>query len=932
MQLDSAQQTGDLGEQRVATAFVEIGWAQPVKVPRDLGDDFITFGRTSVPKVPSSKSILDDSTDKFDLSAPVLIQVKSSKTQYNRAKSSHEGRKGWWFYETTTDHFDHWLRFDLPYLLVLHDEPSKRSYWAHVHRKAIDSTAMRRRIFVPEDQPLDERAVAALNRVAVSVRSPEFAHLYTASAGLTPGQRIRHALITPTLVTSRLDMPNKVTYDQVVAMLMLDQRDMISYAVHTGSCPRPESWRTHRSWGWRFAQALWEVLNGTEPTALKTLAKNAPSKYERDACQVLRGVVALIEQRHTAALNRFMPDRYSKPVDRAWLLTQRAQTFLEVGDTKAAVEAAEAALMCLNAQVGDITVSVIRAAATNVVYSASGDDEDPDRRTAAFRVARAAAEDNLGTLWRAEAISRALANDLSSRFRTWSGKRTRTFGATNPSTAHTKLTAAAWNAALSAAWDDWRGVTRQAAKTAFITSVDHDDVNDALTALTRAASKEDAKEAATRIWLNGPVEALKDNVVTLSQTTWTPRTEGPAMEILAAAGDLLTPARAEATIDRILKLLRKNSIRHAPGGWADRWSEAARTLPRLLYTAGPAGHEKCAALITTQFGTTETRADSMLGIAQRLRFGSLDDVRKRELIAVAIARSDHYRAMLLELMAPYIPEATTELTLLAKNGDSTAARALLVVGETSPENWRALGRQTAPKVLDMVQKATGDGRTRNFTFGITPHLHDLALSAFHTNNSRHWKVVIDALDAGVLPGEQVDGCINFLASNYHELPSYVQSRLKKVAPAMRAHADEFLEAGAFSAAVLALRFTAGVLNEGETLAGLLEVRHGAGVDFPRLVAHLPTADRDAFMLAGTVDPDPDVRAQAAYGVVRLASDNPRRAKALATALLKSLDLNDGCRMPLGIAAALAEFNVPDFEDVRDELKRHPSSVVRAYVT
>jgi hypothetical protein len=75
MHIDSRQQSGDLGEARVSVALLEIGWAPPVKMPRDIGDDLITFARASIPQVSSQEDETENDSDLFDLSAPVLVQV-----------------------------------------------------------------------------------------------------------------------------------------------------------------------------------------------------------------------------------------------------------------------------------------------------------------------------------------------------------------------------------------------------------------------------------------------------------------------------------------------------------------------------------------------------------------------------------------------------------------------------------------------------------------------------------------------------------------------------------------------------------------------------------------------------------------------------------------------------------------------------------------
>lgn len=90
-------QTGGLGELLANAAFAGIGRAPPVKIPQDIGDDLLTFAR-----------------DKFgnDLSAPVLVQVKASPTEYSAPTHVVGGLHGWWF-ESDADHFDHWVKFGL---------------------------------------------------------------------------------------------------------------------------------------------------------------------------------------------------------------------------------------------------------------------------------------------------------------------------------------------------------------------------------------------------------------------------------------------------------------------------------------------------------------------------------------------------------------------------------------------------------------------------------------------------------------------------------------------------------------------------------------------------------------------------------------------------------------------------------------------------
>lgn len=944
--VNAKQQDGERGEHAVQLAIEDLGWSWPVKIPRDLGDDLITFATARVPKVAADRKENDESED-FDLSAPVLIQVKSSKTEYKKPAKRDNGRIGWWFYEDSDDHFDHWLRFGFPYLLVFHDLSSKTSYWAHVHRDNVEPTANGRRLFVPADQRIDEASREALTNVAVSERAAVFAEAWSIGAKLTPAQKLRHALIAPRSVApSTKAMPKKLTYEEAVALLLLDRRGDIANAIRSGACPGQDRWAKHNAWGWRFTQAIWLLLTSdSEPAAFARLLTTAPTKYERDACRVVRGCAALVGQRHRAAITRFQPDRYSKPVDRAWLHAQRAHALLETNNRPAAAETAEEALACIQAERGDdLTVASIRAAATSTLYGATDWEVDGGTeatgsggghrlskvvglRQAALQAAQQGPP-NLGSLWRTESVSSALGTDLDNRFKEWANNQVVHLGG-RPRTGFTELNAAAASAAFAGSWRSWRQLSGQAARITLTTSVDSGDCDTALRALTRAGMAKEAQQSAKKMWLNGPIAGLQANVTALAEQPWSLRSEGPAFSILAEAGDLLDTTAADAAIGRILTILRtKGPIRRIGNGWANRWNQADSSLARLLFAAGPDGHEQCAEVIIQAYNEGRPSVHEAARIGGKLRPKLLSPNTRHRLIEALKNGEAMYRAELLERYAKDLPSAKTVLKQLAADGDEPAARSLIVIGDTQGDNSATLGKNSAPVVTKLVKDAKGDGHGRTFVHTTLPSLHDLTLSAFHTGNTRHWKIVTDALAAGVLPGEQMDGAVQFLAAHFDELPQPVQARVKRLAPKLRAEQDPMFDSTSFDAAVFALQMAASTLDGGETLAKLLQTRHMSGVEFARLVANVPTVERTAFMLACTVDVNPHIRAQAAYGVVKLASQEPHRAHDLATALFKSLELSDGCRMPLGAATALKEFKPTGFHSLRAELRSHPSAVVR----
>lgn len=181
--------TGSRGELKAAVIFADIGWAPPVKLSEDIGTDLVTFARdTAAP---------EDKDDAWDLGAPVFMQVKGSDTEYLAPANKRKGEPGWWFAESDTYHFDHWLSFGLPYLLVLVDTKNQIGYWAGVTGDAIVPTGKGRKIFVPAEQKVDEHSADALTKIAISRR--KYALEGTAWNGalnnLAPADRLRNALM-----------------------------------------------------------------------------------------------------------------------------------------------------------------------------------------------------------------------------------------------------------------------------------------------------------------------------------------------------------------------------------------------------------------------------------------------------------------------------------------------------------------------------------------------------------------------------------------------------------------------------------------------------------------------------------------------------------------------------------------------------------------
>jgi Domain of unknown function (DUF4365) len=907
--------TGSYGESLVRVAFQRIGWAPPAKIDQDIGDDLMTFAR--------DKSVSDQPDVTYDLSAPVFMQVKSSPTEYLTPTHTLKGRSGWWFTEPDTDHFDHWLMFGLPYLLVLQDTKHEIAYWVHVTNPSIVTTGKGRKIFVPADQRVED-SLEALNAIATAHRSNPLEGSAWAGAfvDLTPAALLRNALIMPRLVAPHPNRPPaKITYEQAVAMLLRNRGSDLRHLADKGFCPAPTEWESHKRWGWRFVAAIQAVVTGTDSTALDVLATASDPKklaYERDACNVVRACVAHTEDRTSDAVSMLGIQRYTKPADRGWLHAHRAHMLLELDQPKAAAMAAQDALVALKALDGDLSVSAIRGGCAAILYSVAGYGVGDLEKTIS-------AQDNAGSWWRAQDVSYALGRDLTARFNGWAGDRSIRFASSD---ALSELNSAAWNAAFSATWGSWRHLTFQIAQLVFTTTNEPASVGVALNQLAQTGQKSETRDAANNLWAGGPLTSLQTVVTAFATNPWPKRAEGPAMAVFANGGDLLVAELADHVVARILGVLETDGpVRQHSGGWANRWSEIDSALSRLLSAASMTSHNACAELISSNFGGPISQAACLVRIASHLQLPALGGEMLTRLHDAATSRDDLYRLQLLELLGPHHITAVETLRGLADAGSVPAFRSLLIVGSTAKEDFLALGRSAGAA----VQQSLADAARLAYGHGSNDDLLDLALAAFHTGSNRLWKQVTDALAAGTLPKDQVYLSVEMLAQHFTELPPHVQGRLRKMAPSLTAVDAFFGGANNFAGAVTALMVAAGIPSDLEILNAFLKFRRTDPAALVKLLSLWSTPHNRSFLTILSVDPDPQVRAAAAFGVVDLASRNPEHATEMAALMTTALNLSDGVLMHRAVAQALEEYPSPAFDAIRIQLKDHPSALVRNHL-
>ena len=906
-----------MGEDMAKVIFQKIRWAPPEKVRQDIGTDLITFARDVAAPDTKAKA--------WDLGAPVLMQVKGSEKEYLKPKHRRTGEPGWWFAESTTYHFDHWLSFGLPYLLVLVDETNQIAYWAQVTGKAIVSTGKGRKIFVPVSQKVDAESVEALNTLAVGRRKYDLEGTVWGGKlnDLGPADRLRHALVMPRLVAPHPNTEStNLTSEEAAAMVMRNRTNEFAHRATSGKCPQPEDWATHKEWGWRFVDALRELVTIGTSEKFPQLAKDARHRFERDTCLVVQACIAYTSNDIDAAVTLLKPSQATKPADRGWMRAQLAALLMELDKPKEAAKAAKEALFAMKALEGDLTVSAIRGGAASVLYSTAGVFIGDLAGTIT-------AQDNAGSWWRAQDVSWALEKDLTVRFEAWAGSNTMHFVS---STARSELTTAEWNAALGGAWGSWRHLTRLNAQLTFTTTTDPVLLGSALSWLVFIGEKKAAKEAAQKMWEDGPVGTLTAVVNALAHRQWSKRDEGAALAVLGAAGDLLTAKAADCVVARIIDILKiDGDIRTHGHAWSWRWTEVDRTLRVILHAATIKSHRACADLVAENFADcTDSIADSLIRIANGVATAHLGTRRINKLVKVATARPDHDGLDLLEALGRDSVEVIAELRRRADDGNDRAFRALLVAGSDEHDDYMAFGRSAARTVKQMVIDATGTDGTIAVSAYVNDQLHDLTLAAMNTNDKGLWKSVTDALEAGVIEVTQLQRSVRVLARQFPSLPPHVQRKLRKLAPNLRGTNLGFsIGRNEFVAAAIHLRIAAGTVPDLEVEALLLSQRRDDPLGFVNTLASWNGEHKLPFLSTMVVDDHPRVRGQAGFSLVEHAHRFPDdEARALAV-LRSALRQDQGCCLADGAAQGIAAFPSENLEPLGAQLRRHPSALIRS---
>ena len=498
MRASKNEAKGMSGESYVTAKLEEFGFGVVQNNRHDLGTDLLVFVR-----------------DKrgFDLGGLMGVQVKNWPSLVNKP-SVDNGRKGWWFRESA-DHFDYWLGFAVPHLVVLFDEDSKESYWAHITEDAVRSTGKGKKIFIPLENVLNKESIPSLIEIALSkLPQPSWEGSILEGMSEIPDEvRLRYALIAPRLIAPH---PNLTVSDissvEAIALLSLMRvNEVIERYKEVQELLDPEKSAKSDDPLWRMYSALFKwVVNGQAGSVLNFSSADTEADIAA-AIEVIKATVLFEKHlpQHACkelkdALTR---DDYS-PVDYAWLQLHLARNLIEIGEFDRAQGLALEVSLIGQIEYKDPSARYLAGVAMDFVFQLHsrvrwmGFEAEEQNLTKAIK-----ARDTAASWWRTQILVSGLSDFVEKTYSQWSDNDDITIWKAYD-TVVLRMCSASLIAGFAADTNNWRYAVVLLARYFLVFSTDTNKLVYALNLLRMAGAKDELKLAVSHFLRFGPIEPL----------------------------------------------------------------------------------------------------------------------------------------------------------------------------------------------------------------------------------------------------------------------------------------------------------------------------------------------------------------------------------------------------------------------------------------
>ena len=903
---------GIAGQYHVMGAFAEIGWGPASNAENDAGTDLWV-----------------QATDEHSylLRRNLGVQVKTGPA-YFRRRDEVNGEAGWWYRESEPDHFDDWLDHTTPHVLVLHNLETHVSYWTHVTREAVRTADESREIFVPENQTIDAEHAAALRDVALSRDVPlsfESSVVGPAPEMVPAGCELRYALVAPWLLAPHPNSKGSVASTEGVALLAQGRfRGLKNRSDRHEDIPDPTDPDAAVDWGWKFAAAIWDWATTDSTALLEAVFESAPDKRSAAASGVFVACALARLERHRDAvevLTPFADDDEMDPVDRAWVLVQRARASAELGESQDCGADAAQARGLLAGHGSDITASAIAASAAWQQYMIA---PKIDVEHLSNYLAVTAEMDNSVSRWRWQRVGWGLSNAVDAGFRQWAQELSITIGGSRDH-GEMELFGAEVCADLAGDHSAWKMFTSLRARLriqhAAGSSNEKNELIEGLDALLCSGDDRGLKLALGHLLWDGPIEVAASAVSRIGAGGWTRTTVPARFAALEVAGDFLNEDAAGEMLAWVSRIAGDGI-----GEFLDRYQPAVtvdfaayRAMAGMAPAVARAAHSSIAGFIAAQrTDLPDVMARQLANQLDWLDFHSVDDASRSALSQTAMTEQSYIGTRILGWFAANgDTEALGRLKSQATDGDLDALAELAdveLLSNTEAATLISVLDERAREVLSAMKKG-------QYNTGSIGTLDALTLLNLQFPDSARWSVVHEVLIEPLALADQKGTMCVRLAALPDLVPASERDLIVANIDAIAAAKEGFWPGTNMASVDIIVAIAFGALAASEADAAVTRLMlgsHQQRANAARLLGlgHCPGMRS---VLAQLIrDSHPPVRLEAARSIGKLVARTP---DALSAELARHVARSNGMYLPRALLGGLSLDSAP-LNDVSEELATH----------